>query len=124
MPVGGPDQLLPVGAEHREAVEVGIPGHLLEPGAVGVDQEQVEVTAPRIEVVRREDDSPSVGVKERREVGAAKRRDFPRMLSVGIGYPELELGGPDQPLTEELAVVGRVGRGLGVRRRDPCLSGL
>ncbi len=39
----------------REAVELGARGDLLEVGAIEVDEEEIEVAAMRVAVVRRED---------------------------------------------------------------------
>src|SRR5512139_1412546 len=55
--VRGPEQLPPVGGEHRESVEYRAEGHLLHLAGArhrggGVDQEEVEVAAARIPVVR------------------------------------------------------------------------
>src|SRR5688500_2466969 len=66
-PVGGEHQLASIRAEHREAVELRVPGHLLEAGSIDVDQIQVEVAATRVAQVRAEDDLSSVGVKKWRE---------------------------------------------------------
>src|SRR5688572_12485214 len=48
MAIRGPDELLAVGREHREAVEGGAERHLLEARAVEVDEVEIEVRAARV----------------------------------------------------------------------------
>src|SRR5262245_164090 len=88
-PTGGPDQLLAIWAEHREAVEFRVVRHLLEACSIWVDQIELEVAAPRILIVRREDDPPVVGREKRREVGATEVRDLLLVRPVGVHDPDL-----------------------------------
>lgn len=43
--IGGPDETLAIGSEHRESVEIWSEGDALEPSAVFVDQVEIEVAA-------------------------------------------------------------------------------
>src|SRR5215475_1966367 len=64
---GGPDELLAVGAEHRKTIELRIVGYLFESAPIEVHEIQLEVPAPRVFVIRREDDLPVVRREERPE---------------------------------------------------------
>src|SRR2546423_15603089 len=62
MPVRCPDQFAAVQAEHGKTIERRSRRYLLQAGAIGVDQEQVEVSELWVSVVvRREDDFLAIG---------------------------------------------------------------
>src|SRR4051812_44869763 len=69
MPVGFPDQLLAIGAEHGEPVEVLVEGKLLQTCAIAVDKEEIEIPATWILHVRGEDDLAGIGMEIGREIG-------------------------------------------------------
>src|SRR5687767_12586131 len=92
--VGRPHQLPPVEAELWEPIEIVVCRHLLETGAVGVDEEEIEIAAAWVLVVRRKDDPPPIGSEERGEVGAAQLRHLTLSASVGVHHPNLHLVRP------------------------------
>src|SRR3990172_3355290 len=110
----GPDQLSAVRAERREPVEPRIEGDLLEARAVHADQIQIEVTASRVFVVRREDDLPAVERPRRAEVRASQTRDLALVTPVGVHDPELHPARAHDPLCEEVPVVLEFAGGGGV----------
>src|SRR3954467_4183438 len=68
--VAGKNELRAIGREHGEAVEGRVARDPFEGAAVNVDGPEVEVAAPRVLVVRGEDDSFAVGIPVRRKAGA------------------------------------------------------
>src|SRR5262245_17489306 len=70
-PPRSPYKLLAVRAEHWEAVKLGIVGYGFQTGPIRIYQIQFEVAAPRIFVVRREDDSLVIRSEKWTEVGPA-----------------------------------------------------
>src|SRR5688500_14415016 len=104
VPIGRPDELLSIRAEHRKAIELAVLRHLLECGSVEVDEVEVEVTATRILVVRREDDPSAAWREKRREVGPAKVGDLALSGTVSVHDEQLHPIRPHQSLSEQVAI--------------------
>src|SRR5690606_32070527 len=99
--VGCEDQVLAVGAEHREAVEHGARRHALEVLPVDVDQVEIEVAPRRIAEIGAEDDPAAGGVPVRREVRCAVVGDAALVRPVRVHHVDVQLARPDQPLLEQ-----------------------
>src|SRR5437773_1129695 len=80
--IGTKHQRLPVRRKFRERRESAEARNLLEPRAIHVDQEQFELAAVAIVLIRREEDLLAIRRKRRRKAGAPEVGDLPRMLSV------------------------------------------
>src|ERR1044071_10034058 len=98
-----PDEVSTIGAELREAIEVGIGRHLFEPGSVRIDQVQIEVATPRILIVGRENDAPTVRSEERSEVGASQVGDLVLVGAVRVHHPDLHLVRTNHLLSKQVA---------------------
>src|SRR5687767_8972494 len=85
--IGRPDDAAAIGTEHGKAVELLVVRDLLEPRAIEVDQEQLEVPASGVLVVGGENDPASIGRPRRSEVGAAERGDLALITAVGVHHP-------------------------------------
>src|SRR5258708_4528273 len=70
-----PDQLLPIRAEHRKAVEILVEGDLLLTGAITIDDKKIEIAAMGIVHVGGEDDSLPVRHEIGREIRSAVEGD-------------------------------------------------
>src|SRR5215471_17219716 len=70
MPVGSPDQLLPIIGEHRKSVEPFVKRDLLKSGTVAVDQEKVEIGTARIWIINigSENNLPAIWMEIRRKI--------------------------------------------------------
>src|SRR6185369_9993323 len=86
--------------------ELLVVGDLLESGAVGVNQEQIEETRIALILVRRKQDLAVVGRKRRREARAAEICDLFGARAVGIGDKQLHLHGRGQIFFQQLAILG------------------
>src|SRR6267378_864181 len=105
VPIGSPNELLAIRAEHRESVERRRGGHLLEPRPIGTDQKQVEVAQLWIGVmVRRENDSLAIGRPRWPEARRAEMGDLPLVASVRVHYPQVHFVRTNQPLGEKILV--------------------
>jgi len=102
--VGGEGEALAVGREERETVEAGHPGDALQMAAVEVHRPDVELPALGIAVVRGEEQALAVGEEGRRERSRPEVRHLVDVGAVGLGDVDLELGGPDQAVGEQIAV--------------------
>src|SRR3974390_917691 len=87
--VGGPDKTLAIGGEHGESVEIGGIGDALLPGAVFVDDVEIEV-APifRVRLIRSEDDALAVRQPIRTEVGGTVPSDLVLVGTVSVHDPD------------------------------------
>src|SRR5207247_9157792 len=85
--VRGPHEAFAVGRGHRKGVEFRARRDLLEPGAIEIDEIQIEVARAWVLVVRGEDDALPVRMKERREAGAAEIRNPALVGSVSVHHP-------------------------------------
>src|SRR3954468_20353720 len=86
--VGCPNQLPSVSAEHRESIEGGRGGHLLETGTVGVYEKQIEISELRIGVmVRGEDDLLSIRRPRRTKARSTEVSDLFLPASIGVHDP-------------------------------------
>src|SRR6266550_1931632 len=86
-----PHQFFPVGAEFRKSIEGFIECQLLESGPIGVDEKKIEVSAPRAQVVRCENDFLPIWSPRRAEIRAAQVRDLVLIRSVSVHQEELDL---------------------------------
>src|SRR5262249_16902630 len=111
VPVRREHQATAVGREHRETVEGVVERHLLEPRAIQVDQEDVEVPLLRILDVGREDQPTAVGMPRRRETRRTERRQLTIVAAVAIHHVELQLRRPPDVILQQREVVGVLGAG-------------
>src|ERR1035438_6683470 len=102
--IGFPDELLPIGAEHREAVEILVEGDLLLAGAVAVDDEEIEIPAMGIVHVGGEDDPLPVGYEIGREIRRAVEGDLFLLRAVRLHDEQFHFGRHYQILGEEILV--------------------
>src|SRR6476469_4777397 len=93
-----------VGAELGEAVEVRVGRELLETRAIRVDEVEVEISAARVLVVGRKNDSTAVRSEERREVRPTEVRHLALVGSIGVHHPDLHLVRTYHLLPQEIAI--------------------
>ena len=83
--VRGPDDLLAVRAEHRESIKSGRRRHLLERGAIRLDQKEIEVAELGIGVmVGGEHDPLAIGRPRRAEARRTEMSDLALIAPISV----------------------------------------
>src|SRR5579872_2893676 len=115
VPIGCPDELLPIRTERREAVKLVTVRDALQTTPIEADLVDLELSALRIGPVRGEHEALAIRRPARREacdVLAAVVRDAATVRSIGVHNIEVQRRGPDEVLFQERLVVGDLLRRL------------
>src|SRR5579872_6517950 len=107
---------LPIGREHRKAVEGPRMRDLLESGPIRVDEEKIELARARMVLVRGKDDLPPVGSERGGERGRSDAGQLSCVRAVAVPDPELELACLHEMLLQERAVLPKLLAGPWARR--------
>src|SRR5262249_55411970 len=107
MPVGRPDQLLPIVGEHRKSVESLVKGDLLKSGTVAVDQEQIGIGTARIGVINigSENNLAAVWMEIRRKICGAVLCELSLVAAVRPHNHDFKFGRHDKIFREQILVL-------------------
>src|ERR1017187_6673505 len=112
--VGAKHQRLAVRRELRKRGESAKSGHLLQAGAIHVDQEQFELAAVALQLVGGEQDLLAVGRESGRETGAAEIGEGLLIAAVGVGQHQFHLHRRGHIVRQQFFVLGELRGVLGI----------
>ena len=99
VPVRCPNELLAIGTEHRKPVKGRRGCNLLHPGAVRIDEEEIEISQLRIGMmVGRDNDLPPVRRPRWPRARGTLLGDLPRVAAVGVHHPRIHFVRTTHPL--------------------------
>ena len=105
--IRGPHEAFAVRGKHRESVESGIVGDSFEPGAIFIDDIEIEAGGIFcIGHVRGEDDALAVRQPIRSEIRSAIVGDLMFAGAVCVHHPDFQIAGTNQAARIEIFVVG------------------